>query len=560
MEWIVKIILCSGLFWVFYKVLLQKEKIFGFNRYFLLTAFLLSVAIPFMRINKSILPEKTVFPADESTVNISQDAASIVGSIQAVQTNTIAAHPGGTPSIWESLDFENTLLFLYIFISAGFLLRFSVNLSQIIKKIRSNRKIKTDDCTFVLCEKGTLPFSFLNFMFVRQNDFKNNRIEKDIYEHELAHIRQKHSRDILAMEILTLFLWFNPFTYLYKNEIRLNHEFLADREALKNHSQPLAYKQLIISRAAGRTHLLSSSFSYKSTKKRIIMISKTPSKFRHFFLQILSLPILALGIFLFSQPLPAQQSGEGEGVSKKEMRQFKRSVKKIEKQIDKAQGGTLEFEIKEPGKLLEIYEKMSPEQRESLPELSLPEISIDLSKMPSPSDIQEIQIHGELTESSGEIEAVLKQAQVYYDSSQPFYEKAMEYYKESAPFYTKAQELYVQAQTHYQKAQTFYEKSRINQLTADNIKREIMPFQSDKTHPEYLRLKSSLESENEHFNQNREIYKAEMKIYGEWMKKYGSEMEKYGSKMADYNGEMGKYSKQMVKYGKEMEKYARMVN
>ena len=50
-------------------------------------------------------------------------------------------------------------------------------------------------------------------------------------KHELFHIQQKHSWDIIYLELLTIICWLNPFFYFIKKEIKVIHEFLADQYA-----------------------------------------------------------------------------------------------------------------------------------------------------------------------------------------------------------------------------------------------------------------------------------------------------------------------------------------
>lgn len=112
--------------------------------------------------------------------------------------------------------------------SIGFTSRFLIQLKSIRMLVKSHRKIDNVGYTLVLLKDDVLPFTFLNYFFVSQKQYNESALEPEILEHELAHIQQRHSCDILFIEILKCVFWFNPILVLYKKAIELNHEFLAD--------------------------------------------------------------------------------------------------------------------------------------------------------------------------------------------------------------------------------------------------------------------------------------------------------------------------------------------
>jgi hypothetical protein len=147
-------------------------------------------------------------------------------------------------------------------------------------------------------------------LFLNKKEYENGNIEIEILIHENAHIQQKHSYDILLMEILQTVFWFNPVLFFYKKAIQLNHEFLAD-EAVINSSQNISsYQYLLINKAnKNKTSNLTSQFNYSITKKRLIMMTKTKSVRNSLCRQIAIIPVVALSIFAFSIKLIAQERG-----------------------------------------------------------------------------------------------------------------------------------------------------------------------------------------------------------------------------------------------------------
>ena len=100
--------------------------------------------------------------------------------------------------------------------------------------------------------------------------------------HEQAHASQKHTADILFIEVLKVVFWFNPLFYLYKKEIKLNHEFLADRAVLKKGLDASVYKELLLSFSSNQNNLsLVNAINYSSIKKRFTVMKKQTSKTGH---------------------------------------------------------------------------------------------------------------------------------------------------------------------------------------------------------------------------------------------------------------------------------------
>lgn len=524
METIVSIILCSGLFLVFYKLFLQREKMFVFNRIFLISALILSVSIPFMKIQKIKSIENQISRVYQlKTIQKPQQATAIAPDANPVQNSIYSVSQNQTE---KTIDIQSTIQIIYFSVALLLMIRFLNNLKLLFKKIRKSKKIKKNGFTIVLIGKGSIPFSFLNYMFVAEDEFENGFLSSPVFGHELAHIRQKHSLDVILVEILKIIYWFNPFIWSYKKQIQLNHEFLADSEVNRLNYDPIGYKLLLIESTASRPNVLSSSFSYLSTKKRIIMMSKntTRTRTRQRILQSLSIPLFISGMLIFSQTVQAQQKDPVEGVSKKEMRQFNRTAKKVKKEVKKT-SDKINSKQKEIDQMNTIYQKMNDEQK-SAAKLVYPVApnQPDLPKVPTPPSVPSVNSDQKTADSKA---AILKQAEEYYQNAQPFYDKAMVFYDQAMPFYDKAQE-------YYQTAQQIY-------ASANKLRSDFEKFQ--------------LEGKTKEFESAKSDFENQMKLYGSEMSKYNSEMEKYGQEMSKYGNEMMKYSDWMKKYGIEMGKY-----
>lgn len=527
METIVNIILCSGLFLIFYRLFLQNEKMFVFNRIFLISALILSISIPFMKIQKINPIENQINRIYQlKTIQKPQQTTAVIQNTNPIQNYTYSVSQNQTEN---TVDIQSVIQFIYFSVAILLMIRFLNNLNFLFKKIRKAKKIKKNVFTIVLIEKDSVPFSFLNYMFVAKDEFENDFLSSPVFGHELAHIRQKHSLDVILVEILKIIFWFNPFIWSYKKQIQLNHEFLADSEVNRLNYDSVGYKLLLIESAAGRPNVLSSSFSYLSTKKRIIMMSKNTTKTRQRILQSLSIPLFISGMLIFSQTAQAQQKNPVEGVSKKEMRQFKRAAKKVNKEVMKT-SEKINSQQKEIDQMNSIYQKMNDEQK-SAAKLIYPAApnQPNLPKVPTPPTPPSVPSVRSDQKTADSKTAILEQAEKYFQNAQPFYDKAMVFYDQAMPFYDKAQE-------YYQSAQQIY-------ASANKFRSDFEKFQ--------------LEGKTKEFESAKSDFENQMKLYGSEMSKYNSEMEKYGQEMSKYGNEMMKYSDWMKKYGIEMGKYGK---
>ena len=139
-----------------------------------------------------------------------------------------------------------------------------------------------------------IPYSFFNHIFINKKEFQSNKIQEEILSHELVHVHQKHSLDIIFIELLKALFWFNPIIYAYKKAIQLNHEFLADEHVINKHKNISFYQTLLLENQAITTSNLASNLNYLTTKKRIIMMTKTTSEKNIFLRKTLILPVLLL--------------------------------------------------------------------------------------------------------------------------------------------------------------------------------------------------------------------------------------------------------------------------
>ena len=115
--------------------------------------------------------------------------------------------------------------------------------------------------------------------FLNRNDYLNGKIDKDLLNHELEHVRQSHSVDIIFIELIKIFYWFNPVHLLYDRAIRINHEYLADHGVIRDDYDIKSYSDKLLSFIFCKSNIpLTSGSNHSFTRKRLLMMTKTKSK------------------------------------------------------------------------------------------------------------------------------------------------------------------------------------------------------------------------------------------------------------------------------------------
>ncbi len=259
-----------------YYLFLEKEKIHVFNRFYLLFSLVFSMVIPFITI-------EVIQEIAQPTVN--------PGNIQILQGNAVILE--------ETNYLARGLWSLYAVVTLVLAIRFFSNISTISSKMNSNTAINYKNAKLVLVSEKTVPHTFLNTIFINETEYNNREIEAELYTHELTHVAQKHTLDILFIELLKTVFWFNPIFIFYKKAIQLNHEFLADEKVVISYNNVSFYQSLLLSKASENpTFYLASNLNYLITKKRLLMMTKTTSNSKSIAKKIILIPLLT-GLVLF---------------------------------------------------------------------------------------------------------------------------------------------------------------------------------------------------------------------------------------------------------------------
>ncbi len=275
----------------FYQSLLERERMHHFKRFFLLGALVASLVIPALVFTEYV------------------EAAA--PSYAPPQTNSYASQEmplAGEPV--TDKDVINWSLLLWTIYSLGLILfglRFVKHLYQILQRIRKNPKLKLKAITQVLLREKMPPHTFFSYIFLNKEALEKNTIPKEVLIHEETHAKQVHSLDVMFIELLQVILWFNPLLILFKKNIKLNHEFLADGAVLKDNVPTKSYQNTLLSFLSTASEKkyqsveMANAINYSSIKKRIKVMKKRTSKKSILVRVFLLLPLLVLLISGFCE-------------------------------------------------------------------------------------------------------------------------------------------------------------------------------------------------------------------------------------------------------------------
>jgi beta-lactamase regulating signal transducer with metallopeptidase domain len=271
------------LFYLCYILFFSKDTFYLRNRIFLIGLLLLSIIIPVLKVFN-------IFAVD-STIEHTNSMNSIILS------GTII---GATVSEKiTSFDLNSLFIWLYFSISVFFLLRALTSMARTLMIIRRGSIQDTKFPKVVLSDMEHPPFSFFPYVVIPKKTFESGDY-LEILAHEKAHIRQGHTFDLLLSELLIVFLWFNPFMWLIKRSMVLNHEYLADNFSIKSSSSIKEYQYKLLNISKGLMNVpLAHNFS-SLIKNRIVMINKRPTRNYAALKSIIILPVAAILFVMFS--------------------------------------------------------------------------------------------------------------------------------------------------------------------------------------------------------------------------------------------------------------------
>ncbi|MFA8436298.1 MAG: TonB family protein [Marinifilaceae bacterium] len=260
-------------FYALYWMFLKNDTFFRVNRMFLLLTLIAALLIPILEIPFKIAPAQEVETPSSLLDAVVVTSQQYLGPGQLEEVVVTATAPAQT-----SFPYFAFFTAFYLVGVLLFLLRFIKNLARLSFWVRNGERVEREGYVLIIVDENYPPFSFLNYVFVNKGDFQRKNL-KPVLAHELVHIRQHHTFDLLVVEIVCMVFWFNPLVWLYKYSLQEVHEYLADDSVVNSEVSTLDYKKQIVNQVFdGELFKFANNFGQSAIKKRLIMMSrmKTP--------------------------------------------------------------------------------------------------------------------------------------------------------------------------------------------------------------------------------------------------------------------------------------------
>ena len=293
-------------------------------------AVFISIVIPFLNI-------PVYFTSTEAESSVMLQTLQLISSPAVADDPVFIVDDTVSTASWFTL---NNILYTVYFLAGIILLvriLFSFNRIRLLIK---NHTIETfDKIKFVNTEEPGTPFSFFRWLFWNRKIDMHSEKGEQIFRHELFHIQQKHSWDIVFIELLTVIFWVNPFFHLIKKEIKAIHEFLADEFAIKENNN-WQYAELLLMQVLNTNHQLVNPFFHNQIKRRIAMITSSTKPSYQYLRKMMVLPLASLVIFLFAFTYKNKNNDH----------EFEKAIRSMTVVVDAGHGGTDKGVVTKDGK------------------------------------------------------------------------------------------------------------------------------------------------------------------------------------------------------------------
>lgn len=314
--------LCLACFYGFYHLALRRETFFQWSRAYLLIAPLLAMVLPALNIRL----ERDRSAESFSAQLVEAEKLSAIPLVQPTVLPTLVEQAQSTPLAlhrydWSqpvaegwSVSLAEALWILYGLGAAVLLGVLALRFGRLLWLLRRCRRERQGAVTFATSEAEEVPLaSFFGYIFWNKNA-QVSESQQFLLEHELVHVRQRHSLDVLLMELMVVLQWFNPLMHAFRHSLCAVHEYIADDYVVRHTRQRRAYATLLVQQATTATRAPSAGAGLVNTfhsliKQRLIMLAKRPSRPLARAKFALALPLAAGLMLLFSfrlvETLPA---------------------------------------------------------------------------------------------------------------------------------------------------------------------------------------------------------------------------------------------------------------
>ena len=279
-----------------YMLLLRRESFFRFNRIVLLGILLLSLVLPLCNIPWMSLDHKPVVQAAQLQMLELGIPVHVLPEVQVVANNM---------AVNENPRFSVFMLVSVIYI-IGMIMLLANRLWQITRLQYGLKRgvLWQDDKqgVCIYCHSGDVaPFSWMRNIVINKKDY--DEAGREIILHEMGHIHNRHSWDVVLLTLVQMLQWWNPLVYVLGISLRDVHEYEADDHVLQQGVSAQGYQLLLIRKAVGSgSYAFANSFNHSLTKKRITMMKKSKSNPWMKSKALYVIPVAALALSAFATP------------------------------------------------------------------------------------------------------------------------------------------------------------------------------------------------------------------------------------------------------------------
>ncbi|HQS24769.1 MAG: hypothetical protein B7Y11_11130 [Sphingobacteriia bacterium 24-36-13] len=278
-----QVVFCSAIMMGYYWLVLRDKQFHQYNRFYLLMVAGFSWLVPLIKIQLN-------------GTNISEDT-NIYYLLSAVADNNTIIE-SNLKFNWYNLSWQNGLKLLYaggvLFLLTGFF----VSLFRIYQLFKLNKVRSLGEIDLVITNAKGTPYSFFRYIFWNEAIDLSSATGQQILQHEIIHVKEKHSFDKIFMQLILIAGWFNPFFWLIKKELHMIHEFIADKKSVDNGDTASLAQMLLAAAYPQHQFNLTNPFFFSPIKRRIAMLTKQQHSRFSYLRRLVVLPLLAITIIL----------------------------------------------------------------------------------------------------------------------------------------------------------------------------------------------------------------------------------------------------------------------
>lgn len=277
--YLLKVFICSAILYTYYWLALRNKVFHYWNRFYLMGAVVLSIALPLLRIPVLVDTNDTPVHA------IPLVKVMNTGDFYVEQMNSQTGYTPGTSEL---------IIFTYLCISLVFLVMLIRTFIKIRQMLGHYQIIPMNGISILNTSEPGTPFSFMKYIFWNQSIPADSPPGSQILKHEIVHVQQKHTYDKIFLQLVHILFWINPVFWLIRKEIAMIHEFIADKEAIEN-SDSSAFAAMILQAAyPGHQFSVSNYFFHSPIKRRLKMLIQSSNPRQSYITRLLALPLLVL--------------------------------------------------------------------------------------------------------------------------------------------------------------------------------------------------------------------------------------------------------------------------